>query len=92
MTDLHSPLKTSVRSSFTWYGLIDVFGYLGVHQDGHLRVYSYGLINVYKDIRISGQLTGGGKIVMLRREGRILDFNDNAGPRLWVRPGAYSVR
>jgi len=60
-----------------WYGLIDVFGYLGVHQDGHLRVYSYGLINVYKDIRISGQLTGGGKIVMLRREGRILDFNDN---------------
>lgn len=63
--------------SVSWNGRCDAFGYLGVHQDGHLRVYSYGLINVYKDIRISGQLTGGGKIVMLRREGRILDFNDN---------------
>ena len=63
--------------STSWNGRCEVFGYLGVHQDGSLRVYSYGLINVYKDIRVSGRLTGGGKIVMLRREGRILDFNDN---------------
>ena len=63
--------------SASWNGRCEVFGYLGVHQDGHLRVYSYGLINVYKDICVSGRLTGGGKIVMLRREGRILDFNDN---------------
>lgn len=57
--------------------LIDVFGYFGVHQDGFLRIYSYSQINVYKDISISGRMTGGGKIVMFRREGRILDFNDN---------------
>ena len=69
-----------------WYGLIDVFGYLGVHQDGFLRVYSYGQINVYKDIRVSGRMTGGGRIVMLRREGRILDFNDNL---LFVLDRAY---
>lgn len=60
-----------------WYGLIDVLGYLGIHQDGYLRVYSYAQINIYRDIRVSGRMTGGGKIVMLRREGRILDFNDN---------------
>jgi hypothetical protein len=60
-----------------WYGLIDVFGYLGIHHDGYLRVYSYAQINVYKDIRVSGRMTGGGRIVMLRREGRILDFNEN---------------
>jgi len=69
-----------------WYCHIDVFGYLGVHQDGFLRVYSYGQINVYKDIRVSGRMTGGGKIVMLRREGRILDFNDNL---LFVLDRAY---
>lgn len=66
-----------------------MFGYLGVHQDGQLRVYSYGLINVYKDIRVSGQLTGGGKIVMLRREGRILDYNDNT---VFVLDRAYGVK
>jgi len=60
-----------------WYGLIDVFGYLAVHQDGYLRVYSYAQVNVYNDIRVSGRMFGGGKILMLRREGRILDFNDN---------------
>ena len=69
-----------------WYGLIDVFGYLGVHQNGYLRVYSYAQINVYKDIRVSGRMTGGGRIVMLRREGRILDFNDNL---LFVLDRAY---
>ncbi len=57
--------------------LIDVFGYLAVAADGYLRVYPGGQINVYKNISISGRMTGGGRIVMLRREGRILDFNDN---------------
>ncbi|MFH0981143.1 MAG: hypothetical protein V2A79_06365 [Planctomycetota bacterium] len=52
--------------------MADVFDYATL-----LSVTSNGLINVYKDIRVSGRLTGGGKIVMLRREGRILDFNDN---------------
>ena len=63
--------------STTYYGLIDVFGYLGVAADGYLRVYSNAQVNVYNDIRVGGRMTGGGKIVMLRREGRILDFNDN---------------
>lgn len=63
--------------SSTYYGLIDVFGYLGIAADGYLRVYPNGQINVYTDISIGGRMTGGGKIVMLRREGRILDFNDN---------------
>jgi len=73
----------------SWNGRCEVFGYLGVHQDSQLRVYSGGLINVYKDIRVSGQLTGGGKIVMLRREGRILDYNDNT---VFVLDRAYGVK
>ena len=72
--------------STSWNCLCEAFGYLGVHQDGHIRVYTYGQINVYKDIRVSGRMTGGGKIVMLRREGRILDFNDNL---LFVLDRAY---
>ncbi len=60
-----------------WNARCELFGYLGVASTGLLSVSSTGLINVYKDIRLGGRLTGGGKIVMLRREGRILDFNDN---------------
>jgi hypothetical protein len=63
--------------STTYYGLIDVFGYLGVAADGYLRVYPNAQVNVYKDISIGGRMTGGGQVLMLRREGRILDFNDN---------------
>jgi hypothetical protein len=63
--------------STTYYGLIDVFGYLGVAADGYLRVYPNAQVNVYNDIRVGGRMTGGGKVLMLRREGRILDFNDN---------------
>lgn len=72
--------------SSTYYGLIDVFGYLGVAADGYLRVYPNAQVNVYTDISIGGRMTGGGKIVMLRREGRILDFNDNL---LFVLDRAY---
>jgi len=60
-----------------WNSRCDLFGYLGVASTGLLSVSSTGLINVYKDIRIGGRLTGGGKIAMLRRESRILDFNEN---------------
>lgn len=63
--------------SVSWNAKCDVFGYLGVASTGLLSVANTGLINVYKDIRVGGRVTGGGKIVMLRREGRILDFNDN---------------
>lgn len=62
----------------SWSARSEVFGYLGVASTGLLSVLSTALINVYKDIRVGGRLTGGGKIVMLRREGRILDFNDNS--------------
>ncbi|NLY01528.1 MAG: hypothetical protein GXY83_36005 [Rhodopirellula sp.] len=57
--------------------LCEVFGYLGIASTGLLYVMSGALMNVYKDIRVGGKMTGGGKIVMFRREGRILDFNDN---------------
>jgi hypothetical protein len=63
--------------SVSWNARCEVIGYLGVASTGLLSVASTGLINVYKDIRVGGRLTGGGKIVMLRREGRILDFNEN---------------
>ena len=61
----------------SWSPRCEVFGYFGIATTGLLYVLSAALMNVYKDIRVSGKLTGGGKIVMLRREGRILDFNDN---------------
>ena len=63
--------------SVSWNARCEVFGYLGVASAGLLSVANSGLINVYKDIRVGGRMTGGGKIVMLRREGRILDFNEN---------------
>lgn len=62
----------------SWSARSEVFGYLGVASTGLLSILSTALINVYKDIRVGGKLNGGGKIVMLRREGRILDFNDNS--------------
>ena len=61
----------------SWSARVEVFGYLGVASTGLLSVLSTAIVNVYKDIRIGGRMTGGGKIVMLRREGRILDFNEN---------------
>jgi len=70
----------------SWYSQIDVWGYFGVQYDGVLRVYWPSLINVYKDIHISGRMTGGGQILMLRREGRITDYNDNS---LFVLDRAY---
>lgn len=63
--------------SVSWNARCEAFGYLGVASNGLLSVASTGLINVYKDIRVGGRVTGGGKVVMLRREGRILDFNEN---------------
>ena len=70
----------------SWSARCEVFGYLGVASTGLLSVLSTALINVYKDIRIGGRMTGGGKIVMLRREGRILDFSENP---LFVLDRAY---
>lgn len=63
--------------AMSWSARSEVFGYFGVASTGLLSVLSTALINVYKDIRVGGRVTGGGKIVMLRREGRILDFSEN---------------
>lgn len=62
--------------AMSWNARCEVAGYFGVASTGLLSVLSTALINVYKDIRIGGRMTGGGKIAMLRREGRILDFNE----------------
>jgi len=59
-------------------GLVDVFGYMGIHYDALLFVNYGGEMRVYKNIDISGQMYGGGKIVMLRREGQIRDGDGNS--------------
>ncbi len=62
----------------SYYSRIDIFGWFGLAEDGWMYLDYEGLVNVYRDIRIGGRVVGyGGKIVMLRREGRIYDFNDN---------------
>ena len=65
---------------------VELLGYFGLDTDGTLNVSTSGLINAYGDIHISGRMTGGGKIIMFRREGRILDFNGNS---LFVFDQAY---
>ena len=70
-----------------YYGRIEVFGWFGLAEAGWMYLDYESLVNVYRDIRIGGRVMGyGGKIVMLRREGRILDFNDNL---LFVLDRAY---
>lgn len=72
---------------FTWWdSRIEVFGYLGVSEDGSIDIGSDGLVNVYSDIHISGRMTGGGQIAMLRREGCITDY---AGNSLFILDCAY---
>ncbi|HUS48361.1 MAG TPA: hypothetical protein VM098_09580, partial [Phycisphaerae bacterium] len=58
-------------------GSVDDFGYLYIHYDAFLYVYYGGEIRVYRDICISGQRYGGGKVLMLRREGQIRDGDGN---------------
>jgi len=70
-----------------YYGRIEVLGWFGLAEDGWMYLDYESLVNVYRDIRIGGRVMGyGGKIVMLRREGRIYDFNDNL---LFVLDRAY---
>ena len=49
----------------------------GLH-DGLFYLYADGLVRAYKDIHVSGRTFGGGRIEMLRREGRILDYDGNS--------------
>jgi hypothetical protein len=81
---VYGPVTFSRSAGFdAWYygylevnsGVVDDFGYLAIHYDAFL--YVGGEIRVYKDIYISGQMYGGGKIVMFRREGQIKDGDGN---------------
>lgn len=82
---VYGPVTFSRYAGFdAWYygylevnsGVVDDFGYLYIHYDAFLFV--GGEIRVYKDIYISGQMYGGGKIVMFRREGQIKDGDGNS--------------
>lgn len=57
-----------------YYPVIDVFGHFGLDEGGYLYLDYQGLINVYRDIYLSGVMYGGGRMLMLRREGRIYDY------------------
>jgi len=58
-------------------GVVDDFGYFYIRTYSTLYVQSGGEIRVYRDIYTSGRMYGGGKILMLRREGRIKDRYGN---------------
>ena len=61
-----------------YYCRIEVFGYFGLDEEGHLYLDYQGLINVYRDIYLSGRMYGGGRMVMLRREGHVYDYYGNS--------------
>jgi hypothetical protein len=82
---VYGPVTFSRYAGFdAWYygylevnsGVVDDYGYLYIHYDAFL--YVGGEIRVYRDIYISGQMYGGGKIVMFRREGQIKDGDGNS--------------
>ena len=60
-----------------YYPVIEVFGYFGLEENGYLYVDYESRINVYRHVYLSGRMYGGGRIVMLRREGRVLDYYGN---------------
>ena len=61
-----------------YYPVIEVFGHFGLDEGGYLYLDYEGLINVYRDIYLSGVTYGGGRMVMLRREGHIYDYYGNS--------------
>ena len=83
---VYGPMEFARSGGFdAWYygylevnygGLIEDFGYLYIHYDAFLFV--GGEVRVYRDIYISGQMYGGGKIVMFRRDGQIRDGDGNS--------------
>jgi len=88
------PVTLSRSAAFdAWYygyleinagGVVDDYGYLYIHYDAML--YVGGEMRVYKDIYISGEMYGGGRILMLRREGQI---KDESGSSLFMLDQAY---
>jgi len=72
---------------FDYLSRADLFGYFSLDYDAYLYLGSSALVRVYRDINVSGRMeSGGGKIVMMRREGRI---NDYYGNTLFVFDQAY---
>jgi hypothetical protein len=61
-----------------YYPVVEVFGLFGLEENGYLYVDYQSRINVYRHIYLSGRMYGGGRIVMLRREGRIFDYYGNS--------------
>jgi len=65
----------------------DLFGYFSLDYDAYLYLGGEALVRVYRNIYVSGRMeSGGGKMVMMRREGRI---NDYYGNTLFVFDQAY---
>ena len=72
---------------FDYLSRSDIFGYFSLDYDTYLYVGYDALVRVYRDLNIAGRMeSGGGKIVMMRREGRI---NDYYGNTLFVFDQAY---
>lgn len=61
-----------------YYPVVEVFGYFGLEENGYLYLDYESRINVYRHIYLSGRMYGGGRIVMLRREGRVFDYYGNS--------------
>ncbi len=61
-----------------YYPVIEVFGFFGLEESGYLYVDYESRINIYRHIYLSGRMYGGGRIVMLRREGRVFDYYGNS--------------
>jgi hypothetical protein len=73
---------------FDYQSRSDLFGYFRLYSDAYLYLGPDARVFVYRDVNISGRMEsgGGGKIVMLRREGRV---NDADGDCLFVFDQAY---
>lgn len=71
-------LGISYYASLTVEGVMAVFGYFSLNYDAYLNVYSEGRMRVYSSVYISGQMYGGGRIDLMRREARIYDYNGNS--------------
>jgi hypothetical protein len=69
-------MGVSYYASLTVDGVVDAFGSFSIGYDAYLSV--YGRVRVYRSLYISGEMYGGGRIDMMRRESRIYDYNGNS--------------
>lgn len=72
---------------FDYLSRTDLFGYFRLYYDAYLYLGWDAIVRVYRGMDISGRMdSGGGKIVILRREARI---NDGDGDSLFTFDQAY---